>query len=511
METKKTNVFAILFERKKVSEDENSTIYTYNPLEIVNGIEINIDDNKTLLCKNVKYLKDVDNDNINEETLNYEFPLISDPSCTFDFYAYGFPLIIDEKDKDNKINLNNYRNEMIHIVKNIKKYSLVHIINKNNLFNKVFLDYNGKKISVSVDNYYELFDLLYSISLGTLENLTSKKLIPENNYDIVLPSDYLYSDEIYNKVSKTVICQDEQIKKIASALAKNSRLESPSLKSTILLCGPTGVGKTEIFRVIRKNFDIPIAFEDATEYTAASFKGKDVIEMLAHLLDDAEGDIEKAQRGILVIDEIDKKVSHSGEHETYTTAVINSLLKMMEGHVYHVPFGRDEVEFDTSLLSFAFLGAFSGIENFSSKKTSIGFVTQEQISEQEKVKNMYTDETLKKYGLIPEFLGRCDTIVTMNNLGIDDFIKIIKTSDKSQLLLYKYLLHDIGIDFIYDDKTIEAIAKKANELGVGARSIKKIIENALAVADYQIFARNNYSELIISPETIEDNKQFILR
>ncbi len=234
--------------------------------------------------------------------------------------------------------------------------------------------------------------------------------------------------------------------------------------------------------------------------------------MLAHLIDAADGDVEKAQRGILVIDEIDKKISHSGEHDTYTTAVINSLLKMMEGHVYNIPYSKScEIEFDTSLLSFAFLGAFSGIENYSSKKTPMGFATQERIAEGHDIKNIYNDETLKKYGLIPEFIGRCDTIVTMNKLGIDDFVKIITTSNKSQLLLYKYLFNDIGIDFIYDDRTILAIAKKANELGLGARSIKKIVENALEIASYQLFARNNFSKLIISEETIEDNKQFILR
>jgi ATP-dependent Clp protease ATP-binding subunit ClpX len=184
----------------------------------------------------------------------------------------------------------------------------------------------------------------------------------------------------------------------------------------------------------------------------------------------------------------------------------------MEGHVYTFQTAKNgQVEFDTSQLTFAFLGAFSGIEEYSNKKMPLGFVTQEQIEESKKIKNIYNDDTLKKYGLLPEFVGRCDTIVTMNSLGVEDFIKIIKTSDKSQLLLYKYLLKDIGIDFIYDEKTIEAIAKKANELGLGARSIKKIVENALSVASYQLFARNKFHKLIISPETIEDNKAYILK
>ena len=99
----------------------------------------------------------------------------------------------------------------------------------------------------------------------------------------------------------------------------------------------------------------------------------------------------------------------------------------------------------------------------------------------------------------------------MNNLNKDDFIRIINTSDKSQLLLYRDLLKSIGINFIYDAKTVEAIAKKAEQIGLGARSIKKIVEEALAIANYEVFSNNRYSELLISEDTIEDNKQFILK
>ena len=183
----------------------------------------------------------------------------------------------------------------------------------------------------------------------------------------------------------------------------------------------------------------------------------------------------------------------------------------MEGHTYSVDTQTGGFDFDTSLLTFVFLGAFSGIEELSSKRKTMGFMTEEDIKEQENVRNQYSDDTLKKYGLLPEFIGRCDTIVTMNQLYTDDFIRIINTSNKSQLILYKELFKSLGINFIYDDKTIEAIAKKADELKLGARSIKKIVENALYFANYELFSKNNYSELIISPETIEDNKQYILR
>ena len=137
-------------------------------------------------------------------------------------------------------------------------------------------------------------------------------------------------------------------------------------------------------------------------------------------------------------------------------------------------------------------------------------MSENDIKESIDINNIYNDDTLTKYGLLPEFLGRT-SIVTMNNLGIDDFIRIIKTSNKSQLLLYKQLFESNGIKFTYDEKTIEAIAKKAADIGLGARSIKKIVEKSLQTANYYVFSNNTYKELIISEETIEDSKKYILK
>lgn len=506
----KNKAFAIIMERTIFADNDELTIYSYSPVEVVKGTEVVLDNTKLFISKHIKSLKKIENDNKNEEIDAFEFPLINDISCLYDSFVYAFPLVIDSS---NCNNLQNVQKEIINLIKDSKDLKIVHIVKKDDSYNKLFLNYNNTKVSIEGNDYYELFDLIYGDELEAVDAAFDKdEVMDDKNSIIVLPSDYLYSDDIYNKVSKTVICQDEQIKEVATVIAENSRLSSSDLKSTILLCGPTGVGKTEIFKSLSENFDVPITIEDSNEYTAASYKGKDVNEMLAHLLDSAGGDIEKAERGILVVDEIDKKISPSGEHDTYTSAVINSLLKMMEGHTYRISVGpNNEVDFNTSRLTFAFLGAFSGIEEYSKQKRTMGFKTKEDIEFENDTKNIYNDETIKKYGLLPEFVGRCDTIITMNNLTVDDFIKIITTSNKSQLLLYKYLLKELGIKFIYDDKTVEAIAKKASELGLGARSIKKIVKNALAVVNYEIFARNNYSELIISEDTIHDNKQYILR
>ena len=507
MATEKKEACAVIFERKTISKDEYNSVYLYTPIEVVNGTIMDIDGNVLFSSNYVKSLKGVKNDNKNEETGAYEFPLMSDSGCLNDTYVFGFPWYTGDADGRD---LASIKKEMYSLLDETKDYKLVHTVNQDDTFNKIFIIKGDYKVSIEPDDYDDLFNLIYGMAVDNIDEALKHSSILSPAIKIQ-EQDYLYSDELYDAVTKTVICQDDQVRDVVTAIAKNSRLTSPSLKSTILLCGPTGVGKTEIFRTLQEQNIIPIAIEDSSEYTASGYKGKDTIEMLAHLIDKADGDIERAQRGILVLDEVDKKAANgSSDHDIYTTAVIDSLLKMMEGHEYSVPVEKGvEVPFNTSQLTFAFSGAFSGIEKLAKNHKLMGFNTAQE--REQTIKDLYNDETLKKFGLKPEFLGRCDVVVAMNQLGVDDFVRIINTSNKSQLLLYKYLLRDIGIDFIYDDKTIEAIAKKAKELNLGARSIKKIVENALAVANFQLFSRNSYSQLIISPETIEDNHQFILR
>ena len=511
-----TEVATILFERKVLKKMDNSTIFIYLPLQVIAGTEYNFNGTKILespkKCVNVlKGSTPVNDKDSCQDDNTYEFSYIDDISNMNEKYVYGFSIILDGLTPDKKLDVIRLMREDL---EEIREHNIFHTYREVSGWSKLFVTANDLNVNINAENYYELQDLMY----GQLDDFKDdmQELINEQKPRISVPCvnlfinpHTLFSNDIYEQVRQTVISQDDAIKKIAIAVAKNSRLEAPYLKSNLLICGPTGVGKTEIFRSIRDHFKVPVAFEDSNEYTAASFKGKDVTEMLAHLYENADGDIEKAQRGILIVDEIDKKAGN--EHETMTSAVINSLLKMMEGHTYKVEYQKSEIEFDTSLLTFAFLGAFSGIEELSTKKRNLGFLTSEQKDDQVKVDNIYTEDTLKKYGLLPEFLGRCDTVVRMNDLNEEDLIKIMKNSNKSQLRLYKQQFYDMGIDFVYGDDLIEAIAKKAVELKRGARSIKKIVEEALADINYQIYSSNYYHELIISPEILEDNKKYILR
>ena len=498
-------VLTVLFERKLLRIQDDIAVYQFFPIDIVEAKELNFDGIKIIQTKDIHEY--IEKECKNEEIKQYEFSFIGDYSNSIERYGFGFSIILS---KETPSEIRNHKKQMANTIKDLRNYPLIHIIDYTSNDEQLILHVGKYNFKLNAENYFELSDIV-----NVANKLSEKKEVKEEKKietpHIIVPKGALYSNEIYEEVSKTVINQDEQIKGIATALAKNSRIKDSSLKRNILVCGPTGVGKTEIFRVVRDSFGIPITIEDSGEYTAAGYKGKDVNEILLHLLDNANGDITKAERGIVVFDEVDKKAATNNEHEIYTTAVIKSLLTMAEGHTYilNVP-GQGEIPFDTSHVTFSFLGAFSGIEELSGRKYPCGFASPEEQARALDIHNIYNDKTLATYGLPPEFLGRT-SIIVMNRLNEEDLIKIIKTSNKSQLLLYKKLLEEIGMRFKYDDNVVKAIAKKAIIIDEGARSIKKIVEKALEVADYEIFSNNNYKELIISEETIENNKKFILK
>ncbi|MDD6272313.1 MAG: AAA family ATPase [bacterium] len=496
VENKKDEIKAIsfIYKRKKIKEDDTTISYVYELVGFKKGHEI-LDS-----MDNVCFVSDDGN------TYGY----IDDVFCLDDEYAYAFTIYTDTLDsyeRDHKLYALQKDEKLL------KEYYLFQIYTKGSVNLKTY-SVDPKDPDRIISIYTSNIEDLKSVLSNEYEKVEEvKDLIKIRFKDIPLLFDtqnQFYADDIYNQVSKTVICQDSQIKSISASITKNQRITDPKLKDNLLVCGPTGVGKTEIFRCISKITGLPLIMEDSTEYTANGFKGKDVTDMLYNLYLSADKNIEKAQRGIILIDEIDKKISSRNETEIYTKAVLDSLLKMSEGHVYHIERKEGKIDIDTSFITFVVSGAFSGIDKLNEKRRTLGFISNEEKEEQNKASANYTDQTLIKYGVMPEFLGR-NKLVVMNNLGEKEFCKIIQESDKSYLLLYKYLLENMGINFIYEEGTIEAIAKKAIELGAGARSIKKIIENAFEIINYQLFSRGNYNELIISPQTIDDNTKFILR
>lgn len=503
------NAIVYIYKRKKLDEDEDFITYTYDFIGISLGNEYENEENYRYFFK--------PNEKDEKQILTSTFANINDPK-TLDYeYVYAFPYYIQETNEDE---IQELVGKTEYDANGIKDYVLCQIYSKgsetitthyvkkdepdaladidtNSIDGPIaMLSNKHEKVIEIQEKLREQFDSSTELSLKENEKRT------KSDFNIV------YADDIYNFTSKTVICQDEQIKSIAASIAKNQRIKNPKMKDNLLICGPTGVGKSEIFRCISKQLGIPLVTEDATEYTAAGYVGKTVTDALYNLYISSDGDIKKAERGIIIFDEIDKKISENGQSEIYAKAVIDSLLKMAEGHKYHIQTKEASFEIDTSFITFAMMGAFSGIEAPTQQITIGGFGAPN--SRKIEFDNVYTDQTLIKYGVKPEFIGR-NKLVIMNSLEVPDLCKVITDSDQSILLLYKYLLEDIGISLIYDKSCIEKIAKKAHELGVGARSIKKIVEKAFEIINYEVFSRGEYSELIITPETFDDNTKFILR
>lgn len=491
----KLNCISFIYKREKVREDNDHISFIYQLNDIKLGYEVTND------FQNVCF--------IDEDGNHYGY--IDDIYSLDEDIAYAFTIYLDENQKNN---IDNKVSSIKKELDELRKYTLFQIYTKGTPEVKTYsVDPNNTDRILAIPTYS--IDGIKSIFSNEYEKIEDIKSIIKSRIENIPVTcetqKEIYADEIYSEVSKTVLCQDSQIKSIAASISKNQKIDDPKLKDNLLICGPTGVGKTEIFRCISKIADLPMTLEDSTEYTANGYKGKDVTDMLYNLYLSAGRDIQKAQRGIIIVDEIDKKILDGGDGaQIYTKAVLDSLLKMAEGHVYHVETKNDKFDIDTSFITFVTSGAFSGIEKLNGKKRTMGFISKEEEKVQNDPSFNYTEETLSKYGLMPEFLGRSKLIV-MNNLTEQDFCKIINESDKSTLLLYKYMLEQMGINLICEDGTIEAIAKKAISLGVGARSIKKILENAFEIINYQIFSRNNYSQLIINKDTIEDNTKFILR
>lgn len=506
----------------KSTKKDKTKIYSLKPIDIIEGKIKNIDGSDIFYSSDGKF----------------EIKRIDDLEGIEDEFVFAFDINVEKyTKKDIKQIIEVCKSEELWNTYLLQAYNEKH---PENIFAYAHNIYSHKFL-VLIDSYS------YDDSLSTLiYDVTDIKIKSKSKYPIIINRSFIdeikrikeintkryeqekeryetfphksikysnknvYSDELYDEIRKYVISQDEAIKTIATIFAKNQRIDNPYMKTNFLLCGPTGVGKTEIFRQLSKIANVPMITEDATEFTASGYVGRSVIDILYKLYNAAEQDLVKAENGIVMIDEIDKKAGFSGDMEVTKGSVIQSLLKMIEGHTYELEIGKKIIYFDTSRVTFAFSGAFSDIKDGTDKK-QIGFKNDgESILESNEKK--YNFENLSKYGLLPEFLGR-NRIITMKSLSEEDLEKILRTSKLSYLKLYREYLRSINIKFEYNKKVLQAIAKKAIKQKAGARSLQSISENALEVADYYVTSKKakQYTLLRITPQTIEDNTKFILR
>ena len=300
-------------------------------------------------------------------------------------------------------------------------------------------------------------------------------------------------------------------------------------KTNLLLLGPTGCGKTMLVKKISEFLDLPVAICDATSLTEAGYVGDDVESVLTRLLSVAGDDVERAQKGIIYIDEIDKIARRSSgssiTRDVSGEGVQQALLKMIEGTIARVPAGGTKrknpkgemIEIDTQNILFIVGGAFVGLDKIiNSRKNSnpIGFNSSVSRTVQEET-NVYNECTVKdlvSFGLIPEFVGRFGITVNVNELTIDDLVTILKEPKNSIIQQYQYLFKLDGIDLKFEDDALRVIAEQAKELKTNARGLKQIIEKMLLTYQFEAMdlVSRGLEQIVISKDTALGGKAVLM-
>ena len=332
--------------------------------------------------------------------------------------------------------------------------------------------------------------------------------------------------KIKEQLDQYVIGQ-EYAKKVMSVAVYNhyKRVLTDSMddieieKSNMLMVGPTGCGKTYIVKTIAKLLNVPLAIADATTLTEAGYIGDDVESVLSKLLAAADNDVEKAEKGIVFIDEIDKiaKKQNSNSRDVSGESVQQGLLKLLEGADIEVPVGSGSknamvpmTTVNTKNILFICGGAFPAIEDIIkarlNKQSSIGFRAdlKDKYDKDPNILKKVTNEDLREFGMIPEFLGRLPVLFTLDALDKEMYIKILKEPKNAILKQYKKLLALDEVDLQFDDSAYEAIAEKALEKNTGARALRAIIEEFMLDIMYQIPRDDSIGRVIITGDYVNE-------